>query len=113
MTAAEIAEAKRQVASLVLPAADIPVRRLVPAPRGHAFDARRTLRASLKAGGDVIDAATAPTRKCGRRSSRSVDISGSMSRYTRIFLHFLHSLTDSRRRVSSSLRHATFRRQRD
>jgi len=29
------------------------------------------------------------------------DISGSMSQYTRVFLHFLHALTESRRRVSS------------
>jgi uncharacterized protein with von Willebrand factor type A (vWA) domain len=31
------------------------------------------------------------------------DISGSMSQYTRIFLHFLHALTDRRRRVHTFL----------
>ena len=31
------------------------------------------------------------------------DISGSMSDYTRIFLHFLHQLTDQRRRVHTFL----------
>ena len=29
-----------------------------------------------------------------------LDISGSMSEYTRLFLHFLHAITDARKRVS-------------
>ena len=32
-----------------------------------------------------------------------LDISGSMSQYTRVFLHFLHALTDVRKRVSTFL----------
>ena len=32
-----------------------------------------------------------------------LDISGSMSQYTRLFLHFLHSITDARKRVSTFL----------
>ena len=32
-----------------------------------------------------------------------LDISGSMSQYTRVFLHFLHALTDSRKRVRTFL----------
>ncbi len=103
MSAAEIAEAKRRVQGLVLPADRIPVRRLVPAARGHAFDARRTLRASLKAGGDVIDLRYRSHKELRPPIVALLDISGSMSQYTRIFLHFLHALTDSRRRVSSFL----------
>ena len=32
-----------------------------------------------------------------------VDISGSMSEYTRLFLHFLHALTEARKRVHTFL----------
>ena len=32
-----------------------------------------------------------------------LDISGSMSEYTRLFLHFLHAITDNRKRVSTFL----------
>jgi uncharacterized protein with von Willebrand factor type A (vWA) domain len=32
-----------------------------------------------------------------------LDISGSMSQYTRLFLHFLHAVTDERKRVSTFL----------
>jgi uncharacterized protein with von Willebrand factor type A (vWA) domain len=32
-----------------------------------------------------------------------LDISGSMSQYTRLFLHFLHAITDARKRVSTFL----------
>src|SRR4029078_4127065 len=32
-----------------------------------------------------------------------LDISGSMSQYTRLFLHFLHTMTDARKRVSTFL----------
>ena len=32
-----------------------------------------------------------------------LDISGSMSQYTRLFLHFLHAVTDARKRVSTFL----------
>ena len=32
-----------------------------------------------------------------------LDISGSMSEYTRLFLHFLHAVTDARKRVTTFL----------
>ena len=40
---------------LVLPLAEVRTRRLKPHPHGHLIDIRRTLRASLKGGGDFID----------------------------------------------------------
>jgi uncharacterized protein with von Willebrand factor type A (vWA) domain len=71
--------------------------------RGRAIDMRRTLRASLKAGGKLID-----LKYLGRRTRMPplvalLDISGSMSEYSRLFLHFLHAVTDARKRVSSFL----------
>jgi len=103
MTAAEIAAAKEAMKKLVLPLAEIRTRRLAPHRRGHLIDLRRTLRASLKGGGDFIDLRFIGPKTKPPPTVALLDISGSMSQYSRIFLHFLHDLTDARRRVSSFL----------
>jgi uncharacterized protein with von Willebrand factor type A (vWA) domain len=100
MTAAEIAEVTRAIASMRLPLAELRTRRYRPDLRGQRLDMRRTLRGSLRTGGDIID-----IRKLGRIEKPApivalLDISGSMSEYTRLFLHFLHAVIDARRRVS-------------
>jgi hypothetical protein len=99
MTSAELAQAKRMIAQLRLPIPEVRMRRLTPHPHGPLVDMRATLRASLRAGSDVIPV---------RRRSHALrhpplvvlcDISGSMSRYSRMFLHFLHAVTNDRDRV--------------
>jgi hypothetical protein len=100
MTAAEIAEATRAIDRMRLPQAELKTRRYKPDARGLKLDMRRTLRGSLRTGGDIID-----IRKLGRIEKPApivalLDISGSMSEYTRLFLHFLHAITDARKRVS-------------
>ena len=103
MTGAEIAAAKEAMKRLVLPLAEIRTRRLAPHRRGHLIDIRRTLRASLKGGGDFIDLRFIGPKAKSPPLVALLDISGSMSQYSRIFLHFLHALTDARRRVSTFL----------
>lgn len=100
MSAAEIAEAIRAVERMKLPQAELRTRRHQPDRRGLKLDMRRTLRASLRTGGDIID-----IHRLGRVDKPApivalLDISGSMSEYTRLFLHFLHAITDARKRVS-------------
>jgi len=100
MSAAEIAEVTRAIAAMRLPQAEQRTRRFQPDARGARLDMRRTLRASLRNGGDIVD-----IRRLGRIERPSpivalLDISGSMSEYTRLFLHFLHAITDARKRVS-------------
>jgi uncharacterized protein len=100
MTAAEIAEVTRAIAHMKLPQAELRTRRYRPDPRGLRLDMRRTLRGSLRTGGDIID-----LHRLGRIEKPApivalLDISGSMSEYTRLFLHFLHAVTDARKRVS-------------
>jgi uncharacterized protein len=103
MTNAEIAAAKEAMKRLVLPLAEVRTRRLTPNPRGRLIDIRRTLRASFKGGGDFIDLRfVGPTFKPPPMVAL-LDISGSMSQYSRIFLHFLHALTETRKRVSTFL----------
>ena len=100
MTAAEIAEVTRAITDMKLPQAELRTRRYRPDARGLRFDMRRTLRGSLRTGGDIVD-----IYRLGRIEKPApivalLDISGSMSEYTRLFLHFLHAITDARKRVS-------------
>jgi uncharacterized protein len=103
MSAAEIADARQAIKRLALPLNEVRTRRLAPARHGRMIDMRRTLRASMKAGGAVID-----LKYLGEKTRQPpivalLDISGSMSQYTRLFLHFLHGVTDARKRVSTFL----------
>ncbi|HTZ01062.1 MAG TPA: VWA domain-containing protein, partial [Xanthobacteraceae bacterium] len=103
MTSAEIAAAKDAMKRLVLPLSEVRTRRLAPHMRGRLIDIRRTLRASMKGGGDFIDLRFIGPKTKPPPIVALLDISGSMSQYSRIFLHFLHALTDARKRVSTFL----------
>ena len=103
MTAAEIAAAKDAIARLRLPLDMVRTRRLTQDRHGHLIDIRRTLRASMKAGGAVIDLKYLGPRVKEPPIVALLDISGSMSEYTRLFLHFLHAVTDARKRVTTFL----------
>ncbi len=103
MTAEEIARAKAEIARMRLPIPEVPQRRFRPDPRRARVDMRATLRAALRSGG-----ATIPL-KWRRRTHRPpplviiCDISGSMSRYSRMLLHFMHAMTNDRARVHTFL----------
>lgn len=103
MTTAEIAAAKQAIAKLALPLDLVRTRRMAPNRHGHIIDIRRTLRASMKAGGALIDLKYLGPRVKEPPIVALLDISGSMSQYTRLFLHFLHSITDARKRVTTFL----------
>jgi len=96
MTTAEAAAAKRILAQLKLPVPPIQSRRLMAAPRGARADWRRTLRTAARQGGELQAIARAKRRI--RRPALVVlcDISGSMSQYSRIILHFLHAAANAR-----------------
>ncbi len=98
MSLDELARAKAAIARLQLPIINVPTRRFARDPRGARADMRATLRAALRSGG-IIEL----KRKSRRRRPPPLvvlcDISGSMSRYSRVFLHFMHSITNDRDRV--------------
>ena len=103
MSAEEIALAKQALRDLVMPVDLVRTRRLIPASTGRRIDPRRSLRASMRAGGDII---AIRKRRPDEKHPPIVticDISGSMSQYSRVFLHFLHALTEHRRRVHTFL----------
>jgi uncharacterized protein with von Willebrand factor type A (vWA) domain len=83
----------------VLPLDLRPTRRLRADPTGAIMDLRGTLRASLRQGGNITRIAR---RRRARRPPPLVvlcDISGSMSRYAQILMHFLHAVANDRDRV--------------
>ena len=99
MTADELAQVKVMLARLKLPLPELPVRRTRAAARGHRIDLRATLRRMTGAAGAVAPLAF---RARIRRTPPLVvlcDISGSMDRYARMLLHFLHAITNDRHRV--------------
>jgi uncharacterized protein with von Willebrand factor type A (vWA) domain len=103
MSAAEVADAIRLVSRLELPRDAVRARRQIADPRGSAIDPRASFRRSLRAGGAGIELARRAPREIQPPVVALCDISGSMSEYTRVFLHFLHALTAGRRVVHSFL----------
>ncbi len=102
MSAAEIAEARRLIAGMMLPFDKVKTRRLAPSSRGRIIDLRRSLRASIRSGGGgVIDLKRLAPVERHPPLVAICDISGSMTQYSRMFLHFLHALTEARGRVHS------------
>ncbi|KZK93452.1 VWA domain containing CoxE-like protein [Pseudovibrio sp. Ad5] len=100
MTAEEIAEARRSLARLTMPADQVRSRRFKPVHShtlGKQVDARRTMRATLKAGGSIIDLKHKAPAQVHPPVVALCDISGSMSQYSRIMLHFLHALSEKRK----------------
>ena len=99
MSAEEIAKAKAIISRMRLPIMRVPTRRYALNPRGAKIDMRASLRSALRSGSDTI-----PLKRSARRLRHPplvvlCDISGSMSRYSRMLLHFLHAITSDRDRV--------------
>jgi uncharacterized protein with von Willebrand factor type A (vWA) domain len=100
MSAAELAEAKKAIAQLRLPLPVIKTRRFRVHRSGVRIDLRKTLRETLREGGDIIPLVRAAPRELHPPLVVLCDISGSMNPYSRMFLHFLHAITNDRDRVS-------------
>lgn len=99
MSADEIRRAKAVLARMRLPLMDVPTRRYRRDPAGPRIDLRATIRESLRGGGALVDLARRRRRVRHPPLVVLCDISGSMSRYSRMLLHFLHAVTNDRDRV--------------
>lgn len=99
MSAAELADARRAIAELRLPFDEVRTRRFRADPQGRRADPRAMMRTALRTGGELILPKYRSAREVHPPLVVLADISGSMSQYTRIFLHFLHALAEKRRRV--------------
>jgi len=103
MSNAELEAARRAIRTMRLPIKPVKTRRYRANPNGARADMRASLRASARQGGDMIW-----LKHRSRRVEKPplvvlCDISGSMDRYARMLLHFLHALTNDRDRVHSFL----------
>ena len=74
-------------------------RRTVRASKGMYLDLRRSLRANMKYGGEPIELARRKRKQKPRRVVLICDISGSMDRYSRILLQFVHTMEQGLSRV--------------
>ncbi|MBX3596402.1 MAG: VWA domain-containing protein [Rhizobiaceae bacterium] len=101
MSAEEIAQAKKAIAALQLPFDTVRTRRFRADSSGRHIDPRAMMRAAARTGGTLVLPRFRSPREVHPPLVVLADISGSMSQYTRIFLHFLHALTEKRGRVNT------------
>lgn len=101
-TPGELAQARTLLAELSWDLGRRRARRTEPGP-GHLADWRRTFRQSLPYGGEPLTLAYRQPREKPRPLILLCDVSGSMERYTRMLLHFIHSLAGDGGRVEAFL----------
>jgi hypothetical protein len=99
MNVTEQVQAKRALQKLRLRRIEVPTRRYLSSHHGHRIDMRRTLRSTARSGGQIAELYLKEQRWREPPLVILCDISGSCSNYTRMFLHFLHTLTNDRSRV--------------
>ncbi len=90
-TPVEIAQAKAMMTELSWDLGHRRTRRL-KAGDGDWLDLRRTWRRNIKYGGELLELAHRRPKDKPRSLVLICDVSGSMERYTRMLLHFIHSI---------------------
>lgn len=93
MSTAEMARAKRILATLSLPVPPIRSRRSIALP-GRQPDWRGTMRQAMRTGGEVTTLCTKRPRLRYPNLVVLCDISGSMAHYSRAVLHFVHAVAN-------------------
>ena len=96
----ELEQAKKIIHNLVWHISKRPTRRKVRALKRDSYlDLRRTVRNSLDLGGEIVSLEWRQRKEKPRPLVVICDISGSMERYSRLFLHFLYALAQESQRV--------------
>ena len=108
MSTAEIAAAKRMLAQLRLPVRPLRSRRNRISYIKKQIDLRRTLQTTLRRGGDLGSLAYRRPRSKWPNLVVLCDISGSMSQYSRMVLHFLHAVANHQGQGWATLHAFTF-----
>jgi uncharacterized protein with von Willebrand factor type A (vWA) domain len=96
MSVAEVILAKQMLARLSLPVKPLQTRRMAQAAQGRAIDPRATMRAALRTGGEIMALHHRAPRTRWPNLVVICDISGSMSQYSRMVLHFAHAVANKR-----------------
>ncbi len=103
MSNSEILSAKIAISKFTIQSKKIKSRRLVSKSSGKYIDPRNSFIASIKNGSSSILLKYKTNKIELSPLIILCDISGSMSSYSRMFLHFIHALTDKRKKVSTFL----------
>lgn len=90
----EVQEAKRLMAEMRWHLGMRPTHRKAPARRGSYPDMRRIVRRNLKYGAEMLELTWRETKFKPRPLVIICDISGSMSLYSRLLLHFIHTISN-------------------
>jgi uncharacterized protein with von Willebrand factor type A (vWA) domain len=90
----ELQEARAMMSRMRWRLGERNTRRLRPARHGDQLDLRRTFRRSLRTGGEPVVLARRTIRRKPRPLVIICDISGSMSLYSRLLLHFVHTVSN-------------------
>lgn len=94
MSTAEMAEAKRMLARMTLPVKPILSRRGQASLTGRRPDWRKTIRSAMRQGGELRGLSMQAPKPRWPNLVVLCDISGSMSQYSRMVLHFLHAVSN-------------------
>ena len=97
----ELEAVSRMARRMVRRLARKPSRRWRPVKRGHRVNLRRSLRLSLKTGGELIDLTYKERRPKRTKLVVICDVSGSMDIYSRLLLQFVYGLQNSFAKVES------------
>src|SRR5215510_8723703 len=97
----ELDEISRLARRMVRRLARRPSRRWRPVKRGPRVNLRRSLRLSLKTGGELIELAYKERRPKRTKLVVICDVSGSMDIYSRLLLQFIYGLQNSFAKVES------------
>lgn len=97
----EISLAKEILAKMEWSIDEKKTRRFHADSKGRLFDLRRTIQKSLRYRGELVTLSRRDPRSKPRDLTVLCDISGSMERYSRMLLHFLHTITGGRRNVET------------
>ena len=99
-TSEEVSQAKLMMGQMVWDLGSRRTRRWIFSKSGgQQLDLRATLRHTLKYGGEALDLAHRKRKSRPRPLVLLCDVSGSMERYTRMLLHFIHALSGELDRV--------------
>ncbi len=90
----EVQEAKRLMAAMHWNLGLRKTRRKSPARKGSYPDMRRIIRRNLKYGAELLEVTWRKTKQKPRPLVIICDISGSMSLYSRLLLHFIHTVSN-------------------
>jgi len=90
----EVQEAKKLMAEMRWNLGMRPTHRKAPSRNGSYPDMRRIVRRNLKYGAEILELTWRKTKRKPRPLVIICDISGSMSLYSRLLLHFIHTISN-------------------